>query len=120
VAEIVVSFSIVSILFATMFKLLPDVHLRWNDVWLGGIATAALFTVGKQAIGLYLGQSSVSSMYGASGSLVVLLLWVYYSATIFFFGAEIAAAWARRFGSLRSSRPPARAAEPPSQAAANA
>jgi membrane protein len=120
VAEIVVSFAIVSVLFATMFKLLPDVQLRWNDVWLGGVATAVLFTIGKQAIGLYLGQSSLASMYGASGSLVVLLLWVYYSATIFFFGAEIAAAWARRFGSLRPSRLAAPTAPPAARATATA
>lgn len=89
---------IAALLFAMIFKYLPDVIIRWSDVWIGAGVTAVLFAVGKLAIGLYLGQSSVTSVYGAAGSLVVLLIWVYYSALILFFGAEFTQVYARRFG----------------------
>jgi membrane protein len=82
------SFVVTTILFAVIFKILPDVDISWSDVWLGAAVTAALFAVGKIVIGLYLGRSSFSSMYGAAGSLLVLLAWFYYSAQILFFGAE--------------------------------
>lgn len=95
----VVSFGVITLLFALMFKLLPDVKMAWRDVWLGAILTAALFTVGKLAIGLYLGRSSMASSYGVAGSFVVLLVWVYYSAQILFFGAELTQVYANRFGS---------------------
>ena len=85
-------------LFAMIFKLLPDTSVRWRDVVLGAVATAVLFTVGRVLIGLYLGQSSVSSAYGAAGSLAVLLVWVYYSAQIVFLGAEFTHAVAVRHG----------------------
>lgn len=84
------------LLFALMFKFLPDVRVRWRDAWAGGALTAVLFVVGKAAIGLYLGQSGVGSAYGAAGSLVVLLVWVYYSSLILFFGAELTQVYARR------------------------
>jgi membrane protein len=87
--SLLVSFVIVTLLFALIFKLLPDAEVAWRDVWVGAILTAALFTVGKFAIGLYLGKSGLASGYGAAGSLVVLIVWVYYSAQILFFGAEI-------------------------------
>ena len=77
------------LLFALIFKILPDVKLEWKDVWVGGAVTSALFTMGKFIIGLYLGQSAVASAYGASGSLVVVMIWTYYSALILFFGAEL-------------------------------
>lgn len=93
------SFGIITVLFALMFKYLPDVKIVWKDVWLGAVITAALFTLGKTALGLYLGRSAVGSSYGAAGSLVVLLLWVYYSAQILFFGAEFTQVWANCFGS---------------------
>ena len=73
-------------------------EVRWRDVWLGGVATAVLFTVGKTAIGVYLGRASVGSAYGAAGSMVVLLVWVYYSALIVFFDAEFTQVWATRQG----------------------
>src|SRR5262249_52965897 len=76
----VVSFAFITLLFALIFKLLPDVSVAWRDVWMGSVLTALLFVAGQYAIGLYLGQSSVASAYGAAGSLVVLLVWVYYSA----------------------------------------
>lgn len=96
--DIIVSFVVVTILFALIFKIIPDVKIEWRDVWLGAIVTAALFTIGKWAIGLYLGQSAPASAYGAAGSLIVLLLWVYYSAQILFIGAEFTQVYANRFG----------------------
>ena len=93
-----VSIGVVGSLFAMIFKVLPDVHIAWRDVWIGALATAVLFTIGKSLIGLYLGKSAVSSAYGAAGSLVVILLWLYYSAQILFFGAEFTKVWARRHG----------------------
>ncbi|MBA4017769.1 MAG: ribonuclease BN [Pirellula sp.] len=98
-AEFVVSMMIITILFALMFKLLPDVKIGWNDVWLGASLTAALFMVGKFLIGLYLGHSALASSYGVAGSFVVLLVWVYYAAQIFFFGAEFTQVYANRYGS---------------------
>lgn len=94
----VVSFGFIALLFAMMYRYLPDVEIAWRDTWVGAIATAFLFAVGKQAIGLYLGSSSIASSYGAAGSLVVLLVWVFYSASIFFFGAEMTQVFSRRFG----------------------
>ncbi len=95
----VLSLAVITLLFAMLFKFLPDAKIAWHDVWIGAFITAALFTVGKFALGLYLGKSSVSSSYGAAGSLIVLLLWVYYSSQILFFGAEFTQVYANRFGS---------------------
>jgi membrane protein len=97
--NIVVSFGVITLLFAMMFKVLPDAKMAWKDVWLGATVTALLFTVGKFAIGLYLGHSSMASSYGVAGSFVVLLVWVYYSAQILFLGAEITQVYANRYGS---------------------
>ena len=91
-----ISFSIVTLLFASIFKYIPDTHIKWADVLPGAVVTAILFTLGKFAIGLYLGHSAVSSAYGAGGSLVVVLVWVYYSAQIMFFGAEFTYVYAHR------------------------
>ena len=93
------SLAIIVLLFATLFKVVPDVEIEWSDVWFGAAVTALLFTVGKWAIGLYLGNSAVASTYGAAGSLVVLLLWVYYSSNIFFLGAEFTYVYANAYGS---------------------
>ena len=79
-----------------LYKYVPDAEIGWQDVWLGGLITAVLFTLGKTAIGFYLGQASVGSAYGAAGSLIALLVWVYYSALIMFFGAEFTHAWTIR------------------------
>ena len=95
-ADLGVSLLIYTLLFAMIFKVLPDVHIAWRDMWLGAFVTAILFDVGKYAIGKYLGYSSVGSTYGAAGSLVVLLLWVYYSSLIMFFGAELVHVISRR------------------------
>jgi membrane protein len=94
----VVSFGLITLLFALIFKYLPDVRIQWRDVWAGAAFTALLFTIGKYLLGLYLGRSSVSSAYGAAGSLVVILLWIYYSAQILFLGAEFTQVYARRTG----------------------
>ena len=97
--NIVVSMFVVTLLFALMFKLLPDVRMAWSDVWLGAAITSILFSVGKLGIGVYLGQSAFASAYGAAGSFVVFLVWVYYSAQIFFLGAMFTRVYADRYGS---------------------
>jgi membrane protein len=91
-------------MFAIIYKTLPDAPLTWRDVWIGAAFTAGLFSLGKYAIGLYLGNSGVASSFGAAGSLIALLLWVYYSAQIFFLGAEFTRHYALRFGSLQHER----------------
>jgi membrane protein len=96
VLELAVSLPVLTGLFGLLFRYVPDVQLRWRDVWLGGGVTAVLFTLGKTAIGYYLGQASVGSAYGAAGSLIAVLVWIYYSALIFFFGAEFTHAWTTR------------------------
>ncbi|HTG45857.1 MAG TPA: YihY/virulence factor BrkB family protein, partial [Verrucomicrobiae bacterium] len=90
----VLSFGLITLLFAMMFKFVPDAKIAWKDVWVGAIFTAILFTVGKFGLGLYLGKSSVVSTYKAAGALLVLLLWVYYTAQIVFFGAELTQGYA--------------------------
>jgi membrane protein len=97
-ANIVTSFFVVAVLFAAIYKLLPDVMIAWRDVWIGAVVTALLFTGGKHAIGIYLGQTATASVFGAAGSLVVLLFWVYYSALISFLGAEFTQVYTRRYG----------------------
>lgn len=99
----VISFCVVTVLFATIYKVLPDIKVAWKDALIGGAVTSLLFTIGKYLIGLYLGRSSVESAYGAAGSLVVLLVWIYYSAQILYFGAEFTKVYANRFG-LRSAQ----------------
>jgi membrane protein len=113
VINFIISLVVISVLFAIMFKYLPDVKMGWRDVIIGAVATALLFTIGKTLIGLYLGNSSVTSTYGAAGSLVVLLLWAYYAAQIFLFGAELTQVYANRFGSRVV---PAENAEPVTEA----
>ena len=94
--ELGVSLVVLTFVFALLYKYVPDAEIGWRDVWLGGLITAVLFTLGKTAIGFYLGQASVGSAYGAAGSLIALLVWVYYSALIMFFGAEFTHAWTIR------------------------
>jgi membrane protein len=96
--ELLVSIALITGLFALIFKLLPDAHIAWGDVWVGAALTAVLFTLGKFLIGLYLGHSGVTSTYGAAGSIVLILLWVYYSALILFFGAEFTQVYANTCG----------------------
>lgn len=98
IMDLVISLSIITLLFAMMFKMLPDVIVAWRDVWIGSFATALLFTVGKFLLGAYLGRSSLSSAYGAAGSFVVVLMWVYYSAQILLFGAASIRVYAKQHG----------------------
>jgi membrane protein len=94
-----VSLAVITGAFALIFKLLPDVRIAWRDVWLGAAVTSLLFTGGKLLIGLYIGKTAVASAYGAAGSLVVIVVWVYYSAQILLLGAEFTKVWTRRRGS---------------------
>ena len=105
--DFIVSFLVTTMLFALMYKILPRVKIAWGDVWVGALATALLFTVGKWLVSLYIAKSGMTSSFGAAGSLAVLLLWVYYSAQIFLFGAEFTWLFAHRFGSrFGQDRPP--------------
>jgi membrane protein len=99
--DFVISFGVTSLLFAMIFKFLPDVRVPWNKVWFGAITTTLLFTIGKVLLGLYLGRQGTTSTYGAAGSVVVVLLWVYYASVILFFGAEFTQVYARRTGAVR-------------------
>ena len=96
--NVLVSLGVISVMFAMIYKLLPDVDLAWSDVWVGGLVTAGLFTLGKFLIGLYLGTSSLASSYGAAGSVIVLLVWVYYSAQVVLLGAEFTREYVKEFG----------------------
>ncbi|HKO56832.1 MAG TPA: YihY/virulence factor BrkB family protein [Thermoanaerobaculia bacterium] len=100
IVQLVLSLGIVTVLFAGIFRYLPDIRIAWHDVWFGAALTSALFVIGKFALGFYLTRSAVGSSYGAAGSLVVLLLWIYYSAQILLFGAEFTQVYARSHGSL--------------------
>lgn len=106
------SFLVVTGLFALIFKLLPDAKVAWRDVWIGAALTSALFTIGKFALGVYLGKSNVASAYGATGSLVLVLLWVYYSAQILLYGAEFTQVYANRVGERIVPTPDAKVTDP--------
>jgi membrane protein len=97
--NLVLSLTVVTLIFGLLYKYVPNVKIAWRDVWIGAFVTALLFSIGKYLIGLYLGQSGITSVYGAAGSLAILLLWVFYSAQILFFGAEFTRLYADRFGS---------------------
>ncbi len=96
----VISLLVIAILFALIFRMVPDASVTWQDVWLGAMLTAVLFILGKFVLGFYFGRSAVASSYGAAGSLIIILVWVYYSAQILFFGAAFTRAYAARYGSL--------------------
>lgn len=96
VIQLLVSFGVITLLFAAIFKYIPDAHIEWRDVWGGAAFTSLLFVVGKFLIGLYLGRSAVGSAYGAAGSIIIVLLWLYYSSLIVLFGGEFTEVWARR------------------------
>ncbi|RAZ72612.1 YihY/virulence factor BrkB family protein [Mesorhizobium atlanticum] len=113
----IVSFVLIALLFAAIYKVLPDRRLKWRDVGVGALVTALLFTIGKSLIGWYIGTSAIATSYGAAGALMVVLVWVYYSAQIFLFGAEITRAYSVRRGSRRDLAPVV-AADPPTAAAA--
>ena len=96
---LIFDFAVSTTLFAMIFKILPDVKTRWNDVWIGAVMTAVFFLIGKWALGLYLGSGTAASAYGAASSLITLLLWIYYSSQILLFGAEFTQVYASEFGS---------------------
>jgi membrane protein len=106
-ADVLISLLVTSALFALLFKVLPDTEIRWSDVLVGALFTAILFGVGRLGIAYYLGRTSGTSVYGAAGSLVALLLWIYYSSQLLFLGAEFTQVYARRYGSLRPEAAPA-------------
>jgi membrane protein len=106
-ANFAIGLAVSTALFASIFKIVPDVDVAWRDVWVGGLVTALLFSIGKLLLGLYIGKSAATSSYGAAGSFVALVIWVYYSTQVFFFGAEFTQVYARRFGD--AIRPSARA-----------
>jgi membrane protein len=106
ILDVTVTLIFATLLFACIFKILPDVKIDWADVWIGSALTAVLFTLGKFLLGLYLGLSGISSAYGAAGSLVAILVWIYYSAQILFLGAEFTQVYAHRYG--KKHRPDAR------------
>jgi len=94
--QLIISFGVITVLFAMIFRFLPDIHIEWREVWLGAAFTSLLFIIGKFALAFYIGKSAVGSSYGAAGSLVVLLVWIFWSANILFFGAEFTQVYARR------------------------
>jgi membrane protein len=110
--NLVVGFALTMIVFAMIYKLMPRVRVHWHDVWFGALVTSILFTVGKLLIGLYIGKSGIASAFGAAGSLVVILVWVYYSAQIFLIGAEFTWVYAHTFGSLREDSTSGEASTP--------
>jgi membrane protein len=112
IAGFAVSFLVIAALFAAMFKVLPDVKLKWRDVWVGALATSLLFSIGKAGIGLYLGKSATTSAYGAAGSFVVIILWLYYASLILLFGAEFTKIWADQHGRIIQPEPGAMRVEP--------
>jgi membrane protein len=129
-ATSLISFLVITALFAAIYKLMPDVRLRWSDVTVGAAFTALLFTVGKYLIGLYLGKASFGSTYGAAGSIVIVLVWVYYSSQLFFLGAEFTKVYTEKFGSRLTDKlelhapksesvivDPKKVAEPPNERA---
>jgi membrane protein len=97
--NLTISFAVITLLFAMIFKFLPEIKIAWKDVWLGAAVTSALFSLGKFLIGLYLGRSQVGNIFGAAGSLAILLIWIYYSAQIVFLGAEFTQVYASTYGS---------------------
>ena len=102
VANFAISVAVITVLFAIIYKFMPRIQIHWRDVWIGAFVTSLLFSFGKFLIGLYIGKSGVESSYGAAGALVVLLVWVYYSAQIFLLGAEFTKVYAERHGSRKS------------------
>jgi membrane protein len=104
-ADIVVNFGVLSVVFAAIYKLMPRAHIQWRDVWVGAFVTVVLFVIGKFLIGLYLGKSDVGSSFGAFGSLVIVMVWIYYSAQIFLLGAEFTWVYAHEAGSRRGQAP---------------
>lgn len=104
IINFIVSTAIITVLFALIYKILPSIKIAWNDVWLGALVTALLFSIGKFAIGLYIGKSAIASSFGAAGAFVVLIVWIYYSAQIFLIGTEFTYVYACKHGSRRNCK----------------
>jgi membrane protein len=109
ILNLLISLGLITLLFALIFKFIPDIEIGWRSVWLGAFITAVLFTVGKQLIGLYLGGSDIGNTFGAAGSLALIMIWVYYSSQILFLGAEFTQVFAKRYG--KQPRPDEHAVE---------
>ena len=118
VVNALASFALTTAIFAFIYKLMPRVKVLWHDVWLGAVITAAMFTLGKTLIGLYIGKTAVASGFGAAGSIVVVLVWVYYSAQVFLMGAEFTWVYARTFGSMKDLPPQGNAPSVPERSEA--
>jgi membrane protein len=103
--DLVVGFVLTTTVFAMIYKIMPRVSVKWRDVWLGAVVTSVLFTAGRFLIGMYIGRSNLASGFGAAGSLIVVFVWVYYSAQIFLLGAEFTWIYAKTFGSMRDLQP---------------
>jgi membrane protein len=104
IVHLILSFGLTTVLFAMIFKILPDIRVEWKEVWLGAVIAAVLFTLGKHLISLYIGSSNMASTYGAAGALIIVLVWVYYSAQILLLGAEFAKAYSDRRQAPREAR----------------
>lgn len=104
VAHASVSFGLATVVFTFIFKIIPDVAIRWRDVWLGGALTAALFTLGQVFMGLYVGKTNIGSVYGAASSLMIVLVWIFFSSCLLFLGAEFTRAYARMYGDPPTTR----------------
>lgn len=118
--NILFSFILTTLMFAMIYKIMPRANIRWSEVWIGATLTAALFTVGKWLIGIYIGQSAITSGYGPAGALLALLIWIYYSAQIFLMGAEFTWAYSHLFGSRRNGNTPHQLTKALSENGANA
>ena len=110
--DFLLSAGIITVLFAAMYRFLPNTRVEWRDVWVGAAVTSLLFNVGKIGLGLYIGKSAIASSYGAAGSILVLLLWIYYSGLIFYFGAEFTKVYADKYGSRLKAKPSGKRYEP--------
>jgi membrane protein len=115
IVNTIISIGVFAVLFAFMYKFLPDAEIAWRDVWVGAFITSLFFSLGKTVIGIYLGNSAVASSFGAAGSLILLLLWIYYSAQILFFGAEFTQVYANQYGSKIVTEGKAKTAQPESK-----
>jgi membrane protein len=105
IVNVAIGFVFTTLVFAMIYKVMPRVDVRWHDVWWGAAITSLLFNAGQFLIGLYIGKTGIASAFGAAGSIVIIFIWVYYSAQIFLLGAEFTWLYARRFGSMRHSEP---------------
>lgn len=104
VSDFLISVGLTTLLFAVIFKIIPDAEIAWSDVWIGSMVTAFLFSLGKFLLGMYFTKGAITSAYGAAGSLIIIILWLYYSAQIFFFGAEFIREYSMKLGSRRKKR----------------